>query len=492
VLREAINKSIYCNLQTGCRVIARENVDSKIIVHCQENETERRIKTQWLIGADGKTGIVRKKFLEPVANVQQITGLYEYTGTWIAANLKITPPIPETHPELGFWKMGISPEEVYDLFWPENWHFCSPPGKATASGRFGPRESRLWRHELAEPDWDDSKDAIELMWEHLTPMITRGADRAGRRFEDGDITFPRDCIEILRCRPFTFAQKVVNKWFHDRTILIGDAAHVFPPFGGQGIACGVRDADALAWRLALLLRIPHSTKAVRDEILHAWSSERRQGFDDSTKLTMVNGRLCNNPKPWGFFIFRQIEYLLSLVPGAPNLCAMAQAADRAGYKPTKNGFFLSGHQGGGKMAQVYVKPGFGRPLLSDELLRRGESIMTILVLNSDLDDTATIRESLCTMNMPRSILSEKSIIVVSSRLKRGTSPNSGMFRICQKDELKDVGVRDDYDDQRYLKRFSRGTVYAIVRPDLIVFAACKTIPELEICMRALKKKLGLQ
>jgi len=388
--------------------------------------------------------------------------------------------------------MGMSPEEVYDLFWPENWHFCSPPGKATASGRFGPREARLWRHELAEPDWDDAKDALELMWEHLTPMITRRADRAGRPFEDGDITFPRDCIEILRCRPFTFAQKVVNKWFHDRTILIGDAAHVFPPFGGQGIACGVRDADALAWRLALLLRIPSCTKETRNEVLHAWSSERRQGVNDSTRLTMVNGRLCNKSKPWGFFIFRQIEYLFSFVPGAPNLRSMAQAAERAGYKPTKDGFFLSSHQGGGKMAQVYVKPRSGPPLLSDNLLRRGESIMTILVLNSNTDDTASIKQSLRSMDMPKSIISEKSIISISTHPKGRDSVHGEMFWICQRDELKEFGVQGDYDDQSYLNRFSRGTVYVIVRPDLIVFAACKTISELEVCMKDLKEKLGLQ
>jgi len=80
-LRDAINKSTYCKLRTGCSVLSRENLENRIIVHYKENETERQIKTQWLIGADGKTGVVRKKFLEPTADVQQVTGLYEYTGT---------------------------------------------------------------------------------------------------------------------------------------------------------------------------------------------------------------------------------------------------------------------------------------------------------------------------------------------------------------------------------------------------------------------------
>jgi 2-polyprenyl-6-methoxyphenol hydroxylase-like FAD-dependent oxidoreductase len=73
-------------------------------------------------------------------------------------------------------------------------------------------------------------DTEELLLEDLTPMITRQEDTSGKLLGE-DVTFPRNCIEVLRCRPFAFTQKVVNQWFDRRTILIGDAAHVFPPFG---------------------------------------------------------------------------------------------------------------------------------------------------------------------------------------------------------------------------------------------------------------------
>lgn len=123
----------------------------------------------------------------------------------------------------------MTPQDVYDLYWPKDWHFCTPPGKPTAAGRFGPYEDRLWRHEFAEHGWTESMDAHALLWEHLSPMITYETDDLGRKFEGGPVMFPKDCIEILRCRPFTFTHKIVNQWFDGRTILIGDAAHVFPP-----------------------------------------------------------------------------------------------------------------------------------------------------------------------------------------------------------------------------------------------------------------------
>lgn len=48
---------------------------------------------------------------------------YEYEGTWIAANLKITLPTPETHPEFPLWMMGYTPQEVYETFWPPGFQY---------------------------------------------------------------------------------------------------------------------------------------------------------------------------------------------------------------------------------------------------------------------------------------------------------------------------------------------------------------------------------
>lgn len=44
---------------------------------------------------------------------------HEYSAIWIAANLHITLPTPESHPDFPLWKMGVQPEQLWDIFWPK-------------------------------------------------------------------------------------------------------------------------------------------------------------------------------------------------------------------------------------------------------------------------------------------------------------------------------------------------------------------------------------
>ncbi|CZR60147.1 related to monooxygenase [Phialocephala subalpina] len=487
-LRDKIAKSPHCTLRTGSEVVGREDLDDGVIVEYHDDRnTVKRVKCSYLVGADGKTGVVRKRFLEPTAGIKQEVGLFTYTGTWVAANLKIQLPTPETHPEFPLWGKGFRPQEVYDLFWPAGWHFCSPPGKATACGRFGPLESRFWRHEFAEPDWDDLKDPEALLWEHLMPMLTRSHDNQGRRLAQGDVVFPKDCIEIRRCRPFTFCQKVVNKWFHRRTVLIGDAAHVFPPFGGQGIACGIRDAHALAWRLAVLHREPSILDESRDKILEAWSRERRQGVDDSARLTMGNGKLANAIESWPFYLVRKAMMFAWSLGLFRHLSPWSTEGERAGYKKTKDGFFLEQYGGGGKLAQIYVQSGCQDPQLSDELLKGSTAAMTVLIVSSNTakDDEENVRSLLKESNVPPSVLSPKSLVSISGKGSRST------VRTCPERDLGGKKLRPGYKESAYIASLPPGTKYAIVRPDFIVFGAAKSLDELRQCLRLLNQKLGL-
>lgn len=61
----------------------------------------------------------------------------------------------------------------------------------------------------------------------------------------------RDQIE--RIAVYRFHALLADHWQRGRAFLLGDAAHLMPPFAGQGLNAGIRDAGAIAWRLAMVL-----------------------------------------------------------------------------------------------------------------------------------------------------------------------------------------------------------------------------------------------
>ena len=69
---------------------------------------------------------------------------------------------------------------------------------------------------------------------------------------------------------FRISMRLADAYRRDRVFIAGDAAHIHPPTGGQGMNTGIQDAYNLAWKLALVLQ-----GAATDALLDSYEAERR-------------------------------------------------------------------------------------------------------------------------------------------------------------------------------------------------------------------------
>ena len=130
---------------------------------------------------------------------------------------------------------------------------CDPARAATFMQVTGDR----YRWEFQLRDGEDEADLItpQALGQLLRPWTGRG-----------DL----DGLQIIRTATYTFRARLASRFQAGRVFLLGDAAHLTPPFIGQGLAAGLRDADNLAWKLAHVL-----TGQAGQDLLASYEAERR-------------------------------------------------------------------------------------------------------------------------------------------------------------------------------------------------------------------------
>lgn len=76
-------------------------------------------------------------------------------------------------------------------------------------------------------------------------------------------------LNVIRARVYTHNSRVAGSFVSGRVCLAGDAAHITPPWIGQGLNAGLRDAFNLAWKLAWIIQ-----GRLKPEMLHSYHDER--------------------------------------------------------------------------------------------------------------------------------------------------------------------------------------------------------------------------
>ncbi len=130
---------------------------------------------------------------------------------------------------------------------------CDPARAATFMQVTGDRYR--WEFRLADGEDETGLITPHALGQLLAPWTGR-SDLAG--------------LEIIRTATYIFRARLASRFQAGRIFLLGDAAHLTPPFIGQGLAAGLRDADNLAWKLAHVL-----TGRAGAGLLASYEAERR-------------------------------------------------------------------------------------------------------------------------------------------------------------------------------------------------------------------------
>jgi 3-(3-hydroxy-phenyl)propionate hydroxylase len=170
-------------------------------------------------------------------------------------------------------------------------------------------------------------------------------------------------VRIERKAVYRFHARACKRFSKGRVFLAGDAAHVTPPFAGQGLVAGLRDAANLAWKLAWVVQGRASP-----EILETYDQERRPHAVKMIRLAKFMGQLVMPSSHAKAILVHGTMAVLRRIPKLRNLF------DELGVKPQNaftKGLFLSGGERvrrGAWLPQSRVRPAEGSIELSDEAL----------------------------------------------------------------------------------------------------------------------------
>jgi 3-(3-hydroxy-phenyl)propionate hydroxylase len=245
----------------------RQADESLVQIELTDRSTGARetVEAQYVLGCDGANSIVRESIGATMRDLN-------FEQRWLVVDVN-------TDHDLGQWE-GV--------------HQVCDTDRAATYMRIGDRRYR-WEFQLN--DNETSGDFASM--QRLQPLL-----------EPWTGTTPSTDLEVVRVAEYTFRARLADRWRDRNIFILGDAAHLTPPFIGQGMGAGMRDAANLAWKLAAVV-----DGTLPSTALDSYEVERRPHAQHMIRLAMTVGTLMTRGGRAGDVLRRLIAPRLHLIPG---------------------------------------------------------------------------------------------------------------------------------------------------------------------------------
>lgn len=319
-----------------------------------EQGTAIQVECDYLLACDGGKSTIRRALN---ITLQPVSPLPRYTST--------KQPGPHRHIQAGQQWLVVDGEDDDEISDAIIFH-CHPSRPAVTVPAPGRR--RRWEFMLLPNDHPDT-----LLQESTIQTLIQDAGRNIRQLLP--TWKASDTLQIKRQAIYTFHASIASSFAQGRVFLLGDAAHLMPPFGGQGMNSGLRDASNLCWKLARVLH-----QQAEPALLSSYEQERAP---HAARMILFSSLLGTTIMPTRRTIAATRNLLfraINLLPVARNTLSEMRVKPQPRYQ---RGYFLPHHRfhhdrlSGALIPQFMLQTLDGESILLDEVLGDGFTVLTL-------------------------------------------------------------------------------------------------------------------
>lgn len=242
--------------------------------------------------------------------------------------------------------------------------FCDPARPAVSVP--GPGTQRRWEFMLLPGEQEENL----LDTTAITQLITCAQQAIPH--EQHSASAP---LQITRQTIYTFHALIATHFAQGRTFLLGDAAHLMPPFGGQGMNSGLRDVHNLCWKLHMVLQNMADTT-----LLASYHKERYPHVAQMILFSSFLGRVMMTTQRPTALVRDLCLRIIDKLPPARAMLTEMRIKPQPRYK---DGFLLKNAVRGMRklvgafFPQPYVLTQEGKRVLLDEVMGNGFALIRL-------------------------------------------------------------------------------------------------------------------